>query len=74
MSRFERCEELPTEAVWDNYKKEQLFPDETAELLNNLLLENFGLRMENVAHKQTFKVYQCVFDMMGKMKEELGEE
>ena len=72
MPRFERCKELPTEAIWDNYKKEQLFPDEIAELLNKLLQENFKLRLENMVSKQTLKVYQCVFDGLNELQEELG--
>ena len=71
MPRFERCKELPTEAIWDNYKKEQLFPDEIAELLNKLLQENFKLRLENMVSKQTLNVYQCMFKGLEEMQEEL---
>ena len=74
MLRFERCEELPTEAVWDNHKKDQLFPDETAELLNKLLEENFRLKLENMVSKQTLRIYQCVFDEINKLQEEMGVE
>ena len=72
MQRFERCKELPTEAIWDNYTKEQLFPDEIAELLNKLLQETVKLRLENMDSKQTLKVYQCVFDGLNELQEELG--